>query len=364
MSDPIQDPTTTGPAPEPAIAELMATRCTSCGSQLAYAPGTSYLRCTCMSQVEIADAGHVVEQAYEAWARENAGQSPVAASVLRTLRCDGCGAQMQSANLSDSCQFCAGHLVAVSAVEGTVAPSGVLPFALDSSAAQAAVVKWVQSRWLAPNALKDVNGTEALRGTYVPHWAFDADTTTDYTGQRGEEYWEGEGEERTREVRWYSARGTTKRRFDDVLVVGTTTLSEKQLDDLTPWDTASIVPFQPGYLAGYSTVSYDVDPAAGLEKAKQKMAGPIRKDVEKDIGGDEQRVHSLQTAYANVMFTLLLLPVWIMTYMYAGKQWQVMVNATTGEVIGKRPYSPVKVTLAILAALAVVITLIVLFLRN
>ncbi len=64
------------------------------------------------------------------------------------------------------------------------------------------------------------------------------------------------------------------------------------------------------------------------------------------------------------MFTLLLLPVWIMTYMYAGKQWQVMVNATTGEVIGKRPYSPVKVTLAILAALAAVITVIALYLRR
>lgn len=363
MSDQIQDPTT-GPAQQPAVAELMSTRCSSCGSQLVYAPGTAYLQCRCQSQVQIADAGNVVEQGYEEWARTHAGQSPAAASVLRTLRCDGCGAQTQSANLSDTCQFCAGHLVAVGTAEGTVAPSGVLPFALDTAAAQSAVVTWVRSRWLAPNALKQVNATESLRGTYVPHWAFDADTRTDYTGERGDEYWEGSGDDRVRKVRWRDARGTTTRRFDDVLVVGTTTLSEKQVDSLTPWDTAKIVPFQPGYLAGYSTVSYDVDPAAGLEKAKQRMVGPIRKDVENDIGGDEQRVRTLQTAYSNVMFTLLLLPVWIMTYMYAGKQWQVMVNATTGEVIGKRPYSPVKLTLAILAALAVVITVLVLYLRN
>ena len=41
-------------------------------------------------------------------------------------------------------------------------------------------------------------------------------------------------------------------------------------------------------------------------------------------------------------------------YVHAGKTFQVLVNANTGKVVGDRPYSPVKIALAVLAALVVV----------
>ena len=49
----------------------------------------------------------------------------------------------------------------------------------------------------------------------------------------------------------------------------------------------------------------------------------------------------------------LLLPLWLMAYRFRDKAYQVMVNAGTGEVQGDRPYSWVKIALAVLA-LAVV----------
>jgi len=47
-------------------------------------------------------------------------------------------------------------------------------------------------------------------------------------------------------------------------------------------------------------------------------------------------------------------------YLYAGRSFQVLINGRTAEVAGQRPYSKVKIALAVIAALLVV-TAVVLF---
>ena len=75
----------------------------------------------------------------------------------------------------------------------------------------------------------------------------------------------------------------------------------------------------------------------------------------------EQRLHSVHTRYFETMFKLMLLPVWLAAYVYAGRTYQVMINAHTGEVVGQRPYSVLKIIAAIVLALVVVVGVIVLF---
>ena len=72
----------------------------------------------------------------------------------------------------------------------------------------------------------------------------------------------------------------------------------------------------------------------------------------------------MQTQYADVMFKLMLLPVWIACYIYAGKTYQIMVNGRTGKVVGERPYSKVKIALAILAGLVALALVAVLYLNS
>ena len=324
------------------------------------------LLAACRARVEIVHApGDAVdEHSYDAWLSTGAG--PVALAGAHAVACDGCGATAQGTDLSGACQFCGGHLVVAAAVAGVVEPEAVVPFAVAGTEAREAFRRWVRSRWFAPGALKNVGDTEALHGTYVPHWTFDADTTSRWSGQRGDAYYvtvgHGDNERRERRVRWTHVAGTTSRAFDDVLVPASTQVAERDLDRLGPWRLEQAAPYRPEYLAGYATARYDVDPPQGLAHAQSEMAPVIRRDVERAIGGDEQRVHSISTAYAAVMFKLVLLPLWIATYVYAGKQWQVMVNANTGEVVGRRPYSAWKITLAVLVGLAVAAVLVVWYL--
>ena len=80
----------------------------------------------------------------------------------------------------------------------------------------------------------------------------------------------------------------------------------------------------------------------------------IAADVRQRIGGDEQRVDAIHTRYDAVTFKHLLLPTWLLAYRFHDKPYQVMVNAGTGEVQGERPYSWVKIVLAVASAIAVI----------
>uniref|UniRef100_UPI0035CC48E3 hypothetical protein n=1 Tax=uncultured Jatrophihabitans sp. TaxID=1610747 RepID=UPI0035CC48E3 len=348
--------------------------CSNCGAQTNYAPGTTVLRCpACGTEQTIADDGRaVVEHSYDEWA--SLPPKPVATIGTQVLQCQNCGAATETDQLAGRCQFCNGVLLAMTSPPGLIVPEAVVPFGIDQGAANAAFGKWVRSRPFAPNALKKVGSTEAITGTYVPHWTYDANTVTDYVGQRGEHYWEtvtrtvSDGQGGTREqteqvmrTRWWPASGRVARDFDDVVVLGNHHLPPKRLAQAGPWDLTRAVAYRPEFLAGFAALRYDTDPDAGLQDARAQMESVVQDDCRADIGGDEQQVTHMDVRYAAVMFKLVLLPLWIASYLHAGKTFQVLVNANTGEVVGDRPISKVKVALAVLAALIVIAVVLVLY---
>jgi hypothetical protein len=345
--------------------------CEACGASVEYAAGAMVLRCPyCGHEQQVAaPARQIREHAYADYA--GLPSKPVATIAAHVLVCQKCGARTESDALSQRCQFCDAPLVADTSAGDQIAPEAVLPFQLDHTGVRQALGEWTSSRWFAPSKLKKVTEAESLQGTYLPHWTFDAQTTSDYTGQRGDYYYttetytvtnNGQTETRTRQVRhtrWRSASGRVEREFDDVLVPATSHVTEQQLDKLTPWPLEHARPFAHDFLAGFHTLRYDVEPDAGLVAAKSRMEPVISDDCRHDIGGDEQRVESINTQYDALTFKLLLLPVWILAYIYAGKTFQVLVNAHTGEVIGQRPFSVPKIIAAVFVALLVVAGIIV-----
>jgi hypothetical protein len=91
------------------------------------------------------------------------------------------------------------------------------------------------------------------------------------------------------------------------------------------------------------------------------MARAIQQDIRRDIGGDEQRITSVRTQYNSTTYKYILLPVWLSVYRYGDKVYRFVVNARTGEVHGERPYSAIKIALAVIAALIVLGFLLYLF---
>jgi len=200
---------------------------------------------------------------------------------------------------------------------------------------------------------------------YLPYWTFDTLTFNAYSGERGENYTvrTGTGKNKRTETRtrWYPASGNFQRFFDDVLVVASQGFPENYIIALEPWPLTECVPFTQQYLAGYLARTYDVELDGGFEKGKQRIDAEILSDVRGRIGGDKQRVHSVKSRYDAITYKHLLLPVYLMTYRFKNKPYRIFVNAVTGEIQGERPYSWVKISMAILAGALAVIAAVVLF---
>ena len=348
------------PAPPPSADEQTRQYyCASCGAPLRYAPGSTVLRCeSCGAERQIAAVGQLApKDPYDQWASQAVAVDTIPPSQLR---CRGCGAPTASAALAQPCPFCGSGMVAEDNPAGLVGPKALVPFVIDKKASGDAFNDWVGSRWFAPSALKKVSSTEGLAGWYLPHWDFDAHTDTRYVGERGVHYWvtEGSGQNAHQVMRtaWTPVSGHLARAFDDVLAPAAVNagIPPKRLEHAGPWEIASAVPYQPDFLAGYTAPRYDVNPDGGLQEAETKMRSAIEADCRASIGGDEQRLLRVDINYSAVLFRLILLPLWLASYLYAGKTYHVFVNANTGHVVGDRPYSRMKITLAVIGALVVI----------
>src|SRR5262249_8473637 len=147
-----------------------------------------------------------------------------------------------------------------------------------------------------------------------------------------------------------------------ILVVASRSLPKEYADRLQPWDLPNLVPYADEYLSGFRAESYQVDLEQGFEEARQIMEPEITATVRQAIGGDEQRVDSINTQYEKITFKHILLPVWLSAYRFRDNVYRILINARTGETQGERPYSSWKIAAAALAAL--ILIAIILFIAN
>lgn len=356
------------------VTEAYRWPCAACGSDLRYQPGTAELVCDHCAAVQTiaAPKQRDVTQAL----REIdlglglADDLPASATEdVRSTTCPSCGAvvEFSGANHASLCPYCATPVVVDTGSHRRIKPHTVLPFVLTESDARAALTKWLGRLWFAPNGLVEyARKGRAMTGIYVPFWTFDAATTTRYTGQRGEHYYEtrmvtvnvnGRSERRSEQVqrtRWYPAAGTVSRDFDDVITLASRSMPPRLGNDLTPWDLDKLLPYNPDYLAGFQAEGYTIPLSEGHTNARNVMEGVIQMDVRRDIGGDVQQITTMNTRYSDETFKHILLPIWTAAYKYGGRSFQFLVNGQTGEVQGERPYSAWKIAFAVLivAALA------------
>ncbi|OUS26183.1 hypothetical protein A9Q99_19600 [Gammaproteobacteria bacterium 45_16_T64] len=343
--------------------------CGQCGAHLTFEPGTTSLKCQYCDHENKIDGSEkpafVEEKDLNAYL--NSMTDNATKQTVEVVSCPACnaGTTLPPNITSASCGFCGTPLVLSDAKSQSnrIAPQYLLPFKVNKKEAAVHFRDWIKSLWFAPNALKrSANSLKKITGMYLPFWTYDASTTTNYTGQRGdyyyttESYTDNEGNRKTRRVqhtRWSYASGTVFHLFDDVLVAGTQSVSTEKLDELEPWDLHELKHYDEAYLSGFVTEQYSLDVKYGLRQAKLKMQPMIRELVERDIGGDTQRIGSSNTRYSNLTFKHILLPTWISSYRFKDKVYQFLVNARTGEVQGERPWSVYKIAAATLFGLSV-----------
>ena len=273
-------------------------------------------------------------------------------------RCQSCQAisVFDASTVGRRCDFCGStQLVPYQDSEDAFTPESLLPLKISEPQAREVIRRWYRRVWFAPNKLSLEALTDTAKGVYLPYWTFDASAHATWTADSGTYYYTREGGKDVRRVRWTPVAGELSHVFDDALVSASTGVNAGLLRGVEPFPTDGLVPYDPGYLAGWTVERYQVDLQTAAVRARQQMEAVLRQLCSNAVPGDTQRNLNVRATFTNQRFKHILVPVWLMTYTYAAKSYQVVVNGATGQVSGTRPWSWVKIALLVLAVVIVLV---------
>ena len=335
--------------------------CPSCGAPQKFSPSTGTLTCEfCGTQTTIETYNQTIQE-YDFHEAVSTLEFEKSKIISKEVSCKKCGGSftLTPYSFSSNCPYCG--TPAITDFIHEITPKSLIPFSITHKEAQMRFLKWVGSRWFAPNAFKKyLDGDRKLTGYYLPYWTYDSDTVSQYQGQRGDVYYVTvtktvvqNGRQRQIRVqepriRWTLASGVVYVSFDDVTIGASKTISRAILDSLEPWSTANLKPFDEKYLSGFEAEEYTIGLDNGFEIAKAKMSFKIEKNVRQDIGGDQQQIHALNTQHNNVTYKNVLFPVWTASFKWRDKEYNYAINAQTGKLVGERPYSMTKIVFAVM----------------
>ncbi|WP_306352926.1 hypothetical protein [Flavobacterium sp. '19STA2R22 D10 B1'] len=329
--------------------------CTNCGAALKYKPGTDTLICNyCggVNKIKPSDSILIEELDFKSY-MESLGKEDIA--VEKVIECKNCGASscVQGNIKSLFCPNCSSPLIESDIhEERLIRPAALLPFTIGDKEVYKILSKWVGDLWFAPNNLsKAALSPIGLQGVYIPYWTYDAQSVSDYSGERGVDYTVtvGSGENKREETRtrWSSVSGTLDSYFDDIMVPASGNISGATLYQLEPWDKEKLISISNEYLSGFITEKYMINLEQGFKNAKSIMGERIRIKIGYQIGGDRQRIHEVTSQYSDITFKHILVPIYTSSYLYNNKRYHFYVNGRNGKLIGDRPYSTTKIVLLV-----------------
>jgi DNA-directed RNA polymerase subunit RPC12/RpoP len=331
-------------------------QCAGCGATLQYSPGTTLLVCPYCgreNQLQVTGAPIVEHDLVELSVVPHTTAQGFDAAV-REFKCNRCGATttLAGAQMATRCAFCGSDVVVEAPPQpGMIRPESLVPFALDKQSATQRFQAWLQGLWFRPSNLKRMAGLAKIDGMYTPHFTYDANAHSRWSGEAGYYYYETEWvtiqgrrqSRQVRKVRWVRKAGLHDFFYDDELVCASRGLPLNIVAKVYPFHLNALVPYAPEFLSGFGAEAYTVDPREGWNTARQAMESKERQACSRLLGGDTQRNLVVQTQFSSPKFKHILLPLYVAAYVFGAKTYRFLVNGQTGEVQGEAPISWAKV---------------------
>jgi len=344
--------------------------CSSCGAFMVFSPKLGTLACEyCGNEESLSVGNQKALYTYDYFSKITTYQEIDYGELTKELRCPKCGGEFnfETLQFAHHCPYCETPAI-IDCIHDTK-PQGLIPFAITRQEAKEHFEEWIVSRWFAPNSLSEhFNNTKELMGHYIPFWTFDAHTTTQYRGYRGE-YIEQQRIHRsfdsdgnlikkkigTRQIRWHRVTGELQRSFEDLAISANQDGVEHiHVNAVAPWDTKRAVDFDTKYISGFEAKEYRQTLPNAYKSAQRSLESLIKWDIKRQIGGDDQRIEEYTIEYKEVQYKYLLFPLWVAQFDWKGKHYEYAINGLTGKVSGERPYSAIKIVFAIVVVMMIV----------
>ena len=323
---------------------VVAFRCAQCNGEMAFSAADGGVTCNYCGYHEAPESEVVgksaetfeftvetVEQASHGWGTER-----------EEIVCQTCASHIIVApdELTTSCPFCnSNKVVHHRAAQDVLRPRFLVPFQIDDEKCHAVVREWLGGHWLVPAKVQQLASIGDFAPLYLPYWTFDASSAAEWEAEVGYDRTEtdSDGDEYTvTDWRWES--GSVNHIFKNVKVRGTERLNRKHIFNIQrDFNLDSLVKYDPSYLAGTQAIAYEEALEPAWASARSAMRERMRTRCKNDVGGDRMRNFSMTLEFDDEAWRYILLPVYVASYHYENKPYQLLVNGQTGLVEGQRP---------------------------
>ncbi|HEY1306916.1 MAG TPA: hypothetical protein VGF24_25355 [Vicinamibacterales bacterium] len=357
------------------VSALQKIECPACGAQAEWNPTKQKLVCPfCGTESPYKfdrEQGKVVELDLVKTLRDLPDEDRGWQTERRSVQCQSCRAVMvfDPARVGQNCEFCGSPaLVPYEEIKSPIRPQGVLPFRIDAGKIRESIRSWWRSKWFAPGKLAVSALVDTLRSVYIPYWTFDAQVHCPWEAEAGYHYYvqvEGRDQQgrpvvRTEQrTRWEPAAGAIDHAFDDEPVPGTQGLPLDLLREIEPFPTQEVVPYDTAFLSGHVVEHYQVVLLDAAQRSQEQMHAQLEQLCAAEIPGDTHRNLRIDPQYSAQTFKHVLVPIWLLTYTYGAKAYNVIANGYTGRIAGRYPKSFWKIAFVVLLAIIAAVMILI-----
>ena len=240
-----------------------------------------------------------------------------------SVRCQSCQAisVFDPSKVGQRCDFCGSSaLVPYEEVKDAFRPESLLPLKVVRAAgarSDSRVVRPAVAR--AERASESKALTDTVKGIYLPYWTFDAHADADWTAEAATTTTCSEGKQAAcGTCAGRPASGALSHVFDDELVCASMGVDARHAARRSSrFRPTALVPYDPGYLAGWTVERYQIDLVAAAERSRA-ADGCDSCDAlcAAQVPGDTHRNLVVHATFSDQTFKHILAPVWLLTYIY------------------------------------------------
>lgn len=330
-------------------------KCPNCAAELRFHPNRQGFVCEYCESFFTPEECKAANEQMNAHAAQNAQAAQEFEAQSQLYSCPSCGAELitDQNTAATECYYCHNPVVLKGRLSGEYRPARVIPFKISREQAHGIFHEWCRKRWFLPRTFATESQLLHMQGVYVPFWVADCRIHGQMRAVcKQVRSWRSGSYEYT-ETKEYDVFRDASLQFQGIPADGASKIEDQLMEAIEPFDYNGAVPFEMAYLSGFLSDKYDVNKSQVFPRIRNRA-----------VNGSDQLLRASMTGYSSIRVTqsdmqvlgtnweYMLLPVWFMTYQYAGKQYSFAINGQTGKQAGTPPLNTGKLLLVCAAVAA------------
>ena len=335
--------------------ESVQYKCPNCNADLRFHPKKQGFQCEFCDSFFTLEECKAANEQMQADAVQTAPALDEFAENNQLYHCQSCGAELITdlQTTATECVYCHNPVVLKGRLSGEYRPSKVIPFKVSREQAENIFKTWCGNRKFLPKDFLSDSQLVHLHGVYVPFWVADCHIRGRMNAECHKIRRWTAGESHYAEIKEFQVIRDAELDFEGIPADGESKVPDDLMEAIEPFDYGEAAAFEMAYLSGFMSDKYDVNKSQVFPRVRNRAVNGSDQMLRSSmVGYDSVRVIQSDMNVLQTKWQYMLLPVWFMSYLYKGKQYDFAINGQTGKQAGTPPLDTVKLNRLVFGIIA------------